>query len=137
MEPRVAPGQEAPTQDQLDLEATLAAADVSDGLLGLDPAEAARDVAGWAARIRATGNADLFSVADDLEALETELTLPGLDGRAVGVLLIRLGTGTTLAAATAAPVLSMMLARLAGLLRTAGQALAGPADTKLGASDAG
>ena len=116
MEPRTT------DQGQAEVEATLSTIESSGGLLGIEPSAASRNVASWASRTRAAGLSD---VADDLDSLESELNKSAIDGRAVGALLTRLGTGTTQAASGASPMLSKSLSRLGEMLRAAGQQLAG------------
>lgn len=131
------PDPNGPRDPDVDLlDETLAGAEANDGLAGMDLSAAVGVVRAWRDRLTGGTNADLVGIAADLDALETELTSPGLDGAAIGELLVRLGTQTTLAATTANGLAGARLAILGRVLSAAGRGLA-PDGPALGASDAG
>lgn len=109
--------------------ATIAA--LENGLTRIPLSKAVNTIDGWRRTLLATERDDLRPIAGDLAALHDALTGEGVDGRAVGALLVRLGEQTE-----AVPVASSTpddstdglrngLARLGSLLRHAGSALAG------------
>ena len=131
------PDPNGPRDPDVDLlDETLAGAEANDGLTGMDLAAAVGVVRAWRERLTGTGNADFGLIADDLGALETELTSAGLDGTAIGVILGRLGTRTTLAATTAEGLAAPRLAILGRVLSEAARRLV-PNAPAFGASDAG
>ncbi len=101
--------------------------DIERGLTQLPLSKAVNRIDDWRREILATERADLRAIADDLGALHAALTGEGLDREAIGNLLVRLGEQTEHTADGADALLRNGLKRLGGLLRHAGNALAGNA----------
>ena len=66
-------------------------------------------------------------IAADLNALKAELSSGNLDGKAIGKLLVQLGTATSDVAGQAEAASQAKLTTLGGLLTKAGSALGGNA----------
>ena len=110
---------DAVRDDASHLDATLDALD--GGLTGLTLPAALAAIDGWTERI---GDAESLSgVREGLVALRAALTAERLDGRAIGDVLIRLGAQTATAASTGDPRVAPRVARLGGLLESAGRLL--------------
>lgn len=102
-------------------------AELERGLAVLPLSKAINRVDDWRRALLDTELESLVPIADDLGALRDALTGEGIDGAAVGALLVRLGEATAAAADEAPEVVQASLARLGSLLRHAGGAMAGNA----------
>ncbi|NNF56955.1 MAG: hypothetical protein HKN04_01830 [Rhodothermaceae bacterium] len=107
--------------------------DLEQGLAQFPLSKAVNRIDDWRRAILVTERAELQPIADGLGELHEALTGPGLDGAAIGNLLVRLGEQTE-AAADSVPAstaedstqaLRNGLKRMGSLLRHAGSALAG------------
>lgn len=82
-------------------------------------------IGAWKQRLQQSGQENLSRIADDLDALESELQNQPMDGQAIGEILVRLGEQTAQAAETDAEgSTAEQLRRLANLLTQAGNQLA-------------
>lgn len=96
------------------------------GLAEIPLSKAVNHIDDWRREILATERGDLQPIADGLGELHASLTGPGVDGGAVGAILVRLGEQTEGVADSAPAALQNGLARLGSILRHAGAALATP-----------
>ncbi len=103
------------------IDATIGA--LQGGLTALAPAAAVSNIEMWHGQLEGSDNATLKQVATDLAELKGLLTNGNLNGKSIGAVLVRLGHGTTTAAAGAAGDVSTKLAALGALLTTAGNSL--------------
>lgn len=110
--------------------------DLEAGLERHPLAKAVNRIDDWRREVLATERDDLRPIADDLGRLHRALTGEGIDGAAVGRLLVRLGENTAATADGADEAVQGGLRRLGSLLRHAGHALAGNAEDAA-ADDAG
>ena len=99
--------------------------DLQEGLGQIALSKAVNRIDTWERELRETERDDLQPIADDLQQLHGLLTGGNLDGRAIGQLLVRLGSATEEVADQAEEVLQSKLKRLGGLLRHSGHALDG------------
>lgn len=83
-------------------------------------------IGAWEQELRQSGQENLESIADDLDALESELMNQPMDGQAIGEIMTRLGEQTAQAAETDAEgATAEQLQQLGNLLSQAGNQLAG------------
>lgn len=90
-------------------------------LTRLSPTAARDALDRWIAAM--AGRETYAGIRGDLEALRDALAASPLDGPAIGRLLVRLGAQTRSAASVGDPRAAARIARLGGLLETAGTAL--------------
>jgi hypothetical protein len=108
------------------IESTLAA--LREGAMQVALDKAREEVAGWRQMLQDSGEQQLVPVADNLAALETELSRDSLDGAVIGRLMLTLAEQTRevasgdLVGGSAAPVADR-LERLAGLLESEGSSI--------------
>lgn len=100
------------------------------GLTQLPLSKGVNRIDDWKREIEATERADLQPIADALGDLHEALTGEGVNGATVGALLVRLGQMTEASADDAEEALQNGLRRLGSLLRHAGGALSGGADSE-------
>lgn len=83
-------------------------------------------IGAWQQELRQSGQENLSSIADDLDALESELMNQPMDGQSIGEIMTRLGEQTAQVAETDAEgTMAEQLQRLGNLLSQAGNQLTG------------
>lgn len=106
--------------DASPLDSTVAA--LESGLTGMTPGAATDTIDQWIETLG--GHETLAGIREGLVDLKAALTTSPLDGKAIGALLIGLGARTSAAASVGDPATSAAVARLGGLLESAGHVLA-------------
>ena len=109
--------------------------DLERGLTAFPLSKAVNKIDDWKRKIEATERADLLPIAAGLGELHVALTGEGIDGARIGAILVHLGEQTEAAEVSEATTgdtnvdLTNALKRLGSLLRHAGSALGGGAET--------
>lgn len=104
----------------VDIDGTISA--LQGGLTSLSPSVAVSNIQGWEQQLQGSNDPATQQIAADLGELRQLLTSGSLDGKAIGQVLSRLGTGTTSVAAGAGGAQSK-LQQLGQLLSKAGETL--------------